>query len=100
MDRGAWKATVHGVTRVRHNLATKPPPPPISFYLQSPSGINNLITYFVHSFYPYCFSTDLCLTRLMILKAFTIMIRFNILHLFPQLLLILKSHKGESLSFL
>ena len=21
MDRGAWQATVHGVTRVRHNLA-------------------------------------------------------------------------------
>ena len=27
MDRGAWQATVHGVARVRHNLATKPPPP-------------------------------------------------------------------------
>jgi len=26
MERGAWKATVHGVARVRHNLATKPPP--------------------------------------------------------------------------
>ena len=26
MDRGAWQATVHGVTRVRHDLATKPPP--------------------------------------------------------------------------
>ena len=26
MDRGAWWSTVHGVTRVRHNLATKPPP--------------------------------------------------------------------------
>ena len=26
-DRGAWQATVHGVTRVRHDLATKPPPP-------------------------------------------------------------------------
>ena len=26
MDREAWQATVHGVTRVRHNLATKPPP--------------------------------------------------------------------------
>ena len=24
MDRGAWRATVHGVTRVRHDLATKP----------------------------------------------------------------------------
>ena len=27
MDRGIWRATVHGTTRVRHNLATKPPPP-------------------------------------------------------------------------
>ena len=28
MDRGAWQATVHGVTRVGHDLATKPPPFP------------------------------------------------------------------------
>ena len=28
MDRGAWWATVHRVTRVEYNLATKPPPPP------------------------------------------------------------------------
>ena len=26
MDRGAWWATFHGVSRVRHDLATKPPP--------------------------------------------------------------------------
>ena len=25
MDRGVWQATVHGVARVGHNLATKPP---------------------------------------------------------------------------
>ena len=25
MDRGAWQAAVHGVTRVGHNLMTKPP---------------------------------------------------------------------------
>ena len=25
MDRGAWWATVHGVTRVGHDLLTKPP---------------------------------------------------------------------------
>ena len=24
MDRGAWQAIVHGVTRVRHDLVTKP----------------------------------------------------------------------------
>ena len=28
IDRGAWQATVYGVARVRHDLATKPPPPP------------------------------------------------------------------------
>ena len=26
VDRGAWQATVHEVTRVGHDLATKPPP--------------------------------------------------------------------------
>ena len=26
MDRGTWKAIAHGVARVRHDLATKPPP--------------------------------------------------------------------------
>jgi len=25
MDRGAWQATVHGIARVGHDLATKPP---------------------------------------------------------------------------
>ena len=25
MDRGAWQATVHGITRVGHDLATKLP---------------------------------------------------------------------------
>ena len=24
-DRGAWQATVHGVTKVRHDLVSKPP---------------------------------------------------------------------------
>ena len=27
-DRGAWQARVHGIARVRHDLVTKPPPPP------------------------------------------------------------------------
>ena len=27
MDREAWWPTVHGVATVRHNLATKAPPP-------------------------------------------------------------------------
>ena len=29
MDRGSWQATAHGVTRVRHNLVSKPPNSPI-----------------------------------------------------------------------
>ena len=28
MDKGAWQANVHGVSRVEHVLATKPPPLP------------------------------------------------------------------------
>ena len=28
MDIADWKATVHGVSRVGHDLPTKPPPPP------------------------------------------------------------------------
>ena len=31
MDRGAWKATVHEVARMRHNLATKPSLPPLGY---------------------------------------------------------------------
>ena len=33
MDRGAWQATVHGVARVGHDLAIKPPPPPLKLWL-------------------------------------------------------------------
>ena len=32
MDRGARQATVHGVTKVGHDLATKPLAPPCVFY--------------------------------------------------------------------
>ena len=31
MDRGAWQATVHGVLRVRHDLASKPPQQPYTY---------------------------------------------------------------------
>ena len=33
MDRGVWWATVHSITRVRHDLMTKPAPPPTFEYL-------------------------------------------------------------------
>ena len=33
MDRGALKAIVHEVTRVRNNLVTKPPPPYKCIYI-------------------------------------------------------------------
>ena len=32
MERGVWQATVHAVTRVKHDLATKPPQPYLWFY--------------------------------------------------------------------
>ena len=42
MDREGWGATVHGVARIRHDLATKPPPPehqgsPCLHYLSHPA---------------------------------------------------------------
>ena len=45
MDRRAWQATVHGVARVRHDLATKPPPSPPSGELRV-RGIS--LNYFLH----------------------------------------------------
>ena len=33
MDRGARQAIVHGIPRVGHDLATKPPSPPLSVAL-------------------------------------------------------------------
>ena len=37
MERGAWQATVHGVARVRHDRATKPPAPPPTLPAHSPT---------------------------------------------------------------
>ena len=55
MDRGAWQATVHGVTRVGQDLVTKPSNKPN--YLQSPhlqiplelQGMNFETTHSVHN---------------------------------------------------
>ena len=38
MDRGTWRATVHEVARVGHDLATKPPPPPATHKLWMQEG--------------------------------------------------------------
>ena len=37
VDRGAWWATVHGVTRVGHDLVTKPPPTVMRVPTNNPS---------------------------------------------------------------
>ena len=42
MDRGAWQATVHGVTRVRHDLVTKPPPTMEELGFRGGSVVKNL----------------------------------------------------------
>ena len=35
LDRGAWQSTVHGVTRVGHNLVTMQPPPMLEIEIYS-----------------------------------------------------------------
>ena len=44
MDRGAWWATVQGVARLRHNLATKPPPNTVSKLKSTHYEFPSLIT--------------------------------------------------------
>ena len=48
MDRGAWQATVHGVARVGHDLATNTPNP--FFYCLSPLSDPKIYegTYYVY----------------------------------------------------
>ena len=47
MDRAAWQATVHGVTRVGHDLATKPPQTPLTtiFLPREPHGQKSPVGY-------------------------------------------------------
>ena len=45
MNRGAWQATGHGIARVGHDLATKPPPP-----RQGPNE-NQILEWFVGQFF-------------------------------------------------
>ena len=48
MDRGAWKAAVYGVTKVRHNLATKPPPRLLCRFKLQPSPLIKSFQRFVY----------------------------------------------------
>ena len=50
MDREAWQATVHGVSRVRHNLVTKPPPLESKPFSQVAFSIHNYRTSTSNSF--------------------------------------------------
>ena len=46
MDRRTWQATVHGLSRVRYDLATKPPPIELEIiFIQRPlkTRINKLM---------------------------------------------------------
>ena len=43
MDRGAWWSIVHGVTRVRHSLATKQQHQVVTFVLHWKQQIMNLL---------------------------------------------------------
>ena len=44
MDRGAWQVAVYGVTRVGHDLVTKPPPPHILMTVLGYSVVSNSAT--------------------------------------------------------
>ena len=51
MDRGAWQATVHGVARVRHDLATKEKEIQ-TFVSKVMSLLFNMLSKFVIAFLP------------------------------------------------
>ena len=46
MDKAAWWATVHGVSRVQHDLAAKPPLPPILSHSKSKQQWNYFKIFF------------------------------------------------------
>ena len=48
MDREVCQATVHGVTRVGHNLVTKPPQPPPRL------NILSYVDFYVHGMFMSC----------------------------------------------
>ena len=48
VDRGAWWATVHGVARVKHDLATKPPPSHLLTRLCCSFALSPVLTFLCH----------------------------------------------------
>ena len=44
MHRGTWRATVHGVTRITHNLATKPPVSPLKAKKETRDGFSRKVS--------------------------------------------------------
>ena len=54
MDRGAWRAAVHGVAKVGHDLATAPPPTTLSILL----GLSYIYIYI----YIKCTHMHICIT--------------------------------------
>ena len=56
VDRGAWQATAHGVTRVGQDLVTKPPPP--LSWLHSPS--TEILEKKIKSYIVSTFSPSVC----------------------------------------
>ena len=43
MDREAWRTTLHEVTRVRHNLVTKPPPHRYMYHQKNVRGVFGIL---------------------------------------------------------
>ena len=53
MGRGDWQATIHGIARVGHDLATKAPPPSFRcYFLQKPPSPPYLLWFAPSMFYP------------------------------------------------
>ena len=48
MDRGAWRATVHGIARVGYNLVTKPPPPVTVLAVNHVLGVSFIAQFVSH----------------------------------------------------
>ena len=74
MDRGTWWDTVHGVTRVRRDLATKPPTCP--HYMKGCSSTSAVshscceFCFFFSSSFPFCLA--LPLTEVLIPMPYTL----------------------------